>query len=48
MKERRGGVKKSDARPDLNTTLLLVANDAHSSLAELDDTFLLQFLNCLD
>lgn len=38
----------NDPRPDLNTTLLLVTNDAHSSLGELDDTFLLQFLNCLD
>jgi hypothetical protein len=26
----------------------MVAYDAHSSLAELDDTFLLQLLNCLD
>jgi hypothetical protein len=26
----------------------MVAYDAHSSLAELDDTFLLELLNCLD
>jgi len=32
----------------LNTPFLMVANDAHSSLAELDDAFLLQLLNCLD
>ena len=48
-RERRAGTKKKNyARPHLNTTLLMVAYDTHSSLAELDDTFLLQLLNCLD
>jgi len=32
----------------LNAALFAVADDAHGSLAELDDTFLLEFLNCLD
>jgi hypothetical protein len=37
-----------DARPDLNTALLVVADDAHGSLAEFNDAFLLQFLDCLN
>ncbi len=43
-----GEQKTGYARPDLNTPFLMVANDAHSSLAELDDAFLLQLLNCLN
>ena len=42
------GQKTDDARPDLNTSFLVVADNAHSSLAEFDDAFLLQLLNCLD
>ena len=44
----RGVQKTGDARPDLNTPFLMVADNAHRSLAELDDAFLLQLLNCLD
>lgn len=41
-------VKRSDARPDLDTSLLVVADDTHRSFTKLDDAFLLQFLNRLD
>jgi hypothetical protein len=40
--------KKNHTRPDLNTSFLMVADNAHSSLTELDDAFLLQLLNCLN
>ena len=48
VRKERENQKTGDARPDLDTPFLMVANDAHSTLAELDNTFLLQFLNCLD
>jgi hypothetical protein len=40
--------KTGDARPDLNTSFLVVADNAHRSLTEFDDAFLLQLLNSLD
>jgi hypothetical protein len=43
----KGEQAQSYARPYLNTSVLMVADDAHSSLAELDDAFLLQLLDCL-
>jgi hypothetical protein len=46
--ERRVRKKTGDARPDLNASFLMVADNAHSSLAEFDDAFLLQLLDCLD
>jgi hypothetical protein len=39
---------EKDARPDLNASLLVIADDVHGRLAKLDNTFLLEFLYGLD
>jgi hypothetical protein len=48
VKSERKEQKNNYSRPDLNTSFLMVADNAHSSFTKLDDAFLLQLLNCLD